>query len=446
MKEVMYEAGLVGCGGAGFPTHVKYSGGKIDTVIINGAECEPLLQTDQYLMRHFAGRLVKTAEKLRIEAGAKQCIFALKKTYLAEKEALEEAVRESGGAVTLCLLDSFFPAGDEQTLVYEVTGRIVPPASIPLDVGCAVTNVATLLGIADAMQGNPFTDKYLTVTGAVKEPVVVRVPLGTPVSEVLKLAGGPLISDYILVNGGPMMGKVLEDENHAWVTKTMSGLLVLPADSAVARRARASVAHMMNLAKSACIQCRYCSDLCPRALLGHPLRPHQIMRKFSSGREIGDLLEDADIRNAALCCECGVCEVFACPMGLQPRRINGLIKKELSEAGIRWQGQKEGLLVQRERAGRKIPTGRAAARAGVGAYVKQKTDTYRELNDGEVTFVRLELRQGIGAPSIPVDGDGAWVKRGERIAECPEGKLGSNLHASISGVVSVRETYMEIRA
>lgn len=446
MKEAMYEAGLVGCGGAGFPTHVKYSGGKIDTVIINGAECEPLLQTDQYLMRHFAGRLVQTAEKLRIEAGADRCILALKKTYRMEKEALEQAVREHGGAVTVCLLDSFFPAGDEQTLVYETTGRIVPPASIPLDVGCAVTNVATLLGIADAMEGTPFTDKYLTVTGAVKEPAVVRVPLGTPVSEAVKLAGGPAIEDYVLVNGGPMMGKVLEDEKRAWVTKTMSGILVLPADSAVARRARASVSHMLNLAKSACIQCRYCSDLCPRALLGHPLRPHQIMRKFSSGREIGDLLEDADIRNAALCCECGVCEVFACPMGLQPRRINALIKKELSGAGIRWQGEKEGILIQKGREGRKIPTGRAAARAGVGIYTKQKTDTYRELKEQDVSLVRLELRQGIGAPSVPTVENGARVKRGERIAVCPDGKLGSNLHASISGVVSVQETYMEIRA
>ncbi len=110
------------------------------------------------------------------------------------------------------------------------------------------------------------------------------------------------------------MGKLLtkEEAENAWVTKTMSGLIVLPADSSIARRSEVTVRHMLNRAKSACIQCSFCSQLCPRALLGHPLKPHRIMRKLASCHDITEILDDSDIRNAALCCECGICEIFAC--------------------------------------------------------------------------------------------------------------------------------------
>ncbi len=448
LQESMYQAGLVGCGGAGFPTHVKYGGDAIETIIINGAECEPLLQTDQYLMRNFSERLVKTADTLRAETKAERCVIALKKSYRRECDALAEAVRKTGAAVELFFLEGFFPAGDEQTLVYEVTGKVIPPSRIPMAVGCVVTNVATLYGIADAIEGKAFTEKFLTVTGEVRNPVVAKVPVGTPVSQVLELAGGALIEDYILVNGGPMMGKVIErsEEAETYVGKTMSGILVLPADSAVKRRAQISVAHMLNLAKSACIQCRFCTDLCPRALLGHPLKPNRIMRKFSSGKPIGEMLSDSDIRSAALCCECGVCEIYACPMGLQPRRINTEIKKELAVAGIRWQGEEENWMARTERQGRKVPAKRAAWRAGVGAYTGIRAEEFRSLTDGAVKRVRLALRQGIGAPSVPCIKDGDAVRTGELIAGCPEGKLGSCLHASISGIAKVTESYIEILA
>ena len=236
-------------------------------------------------------------------------------------------------------LQSFFPAGDEQTIVYEVTGRVVPPAAIPLSVGCVVSNVATIYGIGDAFEGEPFTRKFLTVTGEVAHPTILRVPVGTPVSECIALAGGTHLSRYIVVNGGPMMGKMIpmEEVPNSYVTKTMSGLIVLPEDSAIARRNHVTVKHMINQAKSACIQCSFCSQMCPRALLGHPIRPNKIMRKLSSGTPIGEMLNDPDVRNAALCCECGICEIYACPMGLKPRTVNSMLKKELAKAGIRYQ-------------------------------------------------------------------------------------------------------------
>lgn len=446
LTELIYQAGIIGCGGAGFPTHAKYNG-KIETIIINGAECEPLLQTDRYLMRNKAGELIKAADMLLRETGAGGCVIALKASYTREIGALEEAIRSLGSDVRLHRLESFFPAGDEQTIVYEVTGKVVPPAGIPLNVGCVVNNIATLYAIYEAMEGRPFTQKYLTVTGEVKHPVIAKVPIGTPVVECLKLAGGPLLSDYVVVNGGPMMGKLMtkEEAESAYVTKTMSGLIVLSTDSSIARRSEVTLKHMLNRAKSACIQCSFCTQLCPRALLGHPLEPHRIMRKLSSCRDLTEILDDRDVRNAALCCECGICEVYACPMGLQPRKVNSLLKGELAGAGIRYQRAEGEWEPDPNRNMRKAPTARVASRAGVAAFEEIRIDELKEITPASSGTVRLAFRQSIGAPSQTVIKDGERVEEGQLIAVCPEGSLGSALHASISGVAVLEEQYLEIR-
>lgn len=447
LTELIYQAGITGCGGAGFPTHVKYGAKQIDTILINGAECEPLLQTDRYLMREKAGELITAAGFLLEETKAGQCIIALKHSYTREIEALERAISDVGSPIRLHQLDSFFPAGDEQTIVYEVTGKVVPPAGLPIEVGCVVSNIATLYCIYEAIDGIPFTRKYLTVTGEVRHPAVIRVPVGTPVSRCLELAGGTPLSDYVVINGGPMMGKLMtgQEADGAFVTKTMSGLIVLPADSSLARRSEVTVRHLLNRAKSACIQCSFCTQLCPRALLGHPIEPHRVMRKLASCRDFSGILEDPDVKNAALCCECGICEVYACPMGLQPRRVNALVKKELAAAGIRYRRPQKTWEANPERALRKAPTSRVAARAGVAAYENIRIDTFREIGGEETDFVRLPLRQSIGAPSVPVVKSGDYVEAGRLIAICPEGSLGSALHASVSGIVEVGDTYIEIR-
>ena len=162
LTKLIYEAGIIGCGGAGFPTHAKYNG-TIETIIINGAECEPLLQTDRYLMRNKARELIQAADMLLRETGAGRCVIALKHSYTREIKALEEAIHSFSSSVSLHRLESFFPAGDEQTIVYEVTGNVVPPGGIPLNVGCVVSNAATLFCIYEAMEGRPYTQKYLTV-------------------------------------------------------------------------------------------------------------------------------------------------------------------------------------------------------------------------------------------------------------------------------------------
>ncbi len=435
------DAGIVGCGGAGFPTHVKYKGAKVEYLIINGAECEPLLRTDRYLMIHQADRIVAAVEAVGELLEAKFCKIALKHTYKEEIKALEEAIKGRQSRVELALLGSFYPAGDEQTIVYEVSGRVVPPAGIPLNVGCVVSNVATMLCVSEAMEGVPFTEKYLTVTGEVAHPVIVKVPVGTSFDDCIALAGGTKRSRYFIVSGGPMMGKrlTMEEAHQAVVTKTTSGILVLPEDGQIAQKTEITLQHMFNRAKSACIQCRYCTDMCPRHLLGHPLAPNKIMRKLGISSDIKSMLDDPDVQNAALCCECGICEDYACPMGLQPKRVNQQVKAALREAGIRYQ-RPEGAVYTPDpnRDGRKIPAKRVAARVGVGPWADLKID---ELVEGQPNRVEIPVSMHIGAPSQPVVNAGDTVTKGQLIAKCPEGAMGANIHASIDGkVASVGQT------
>jgi len=448
LTELLLKAGIVGCGGAGFPTHVKYNAENIEWIIVNGAECEPLLMTDHYLMREKADALIEAAEYLLRETGAKRFTIALKETYRAEIAALTAAVKKAGSKVELYLMPSFFPAGDEVTMVYEVTGRVVPPGGIPMAAGCVVSNVATVYCVYNALHGHAFTQKYLTVTGEVREPSVLRVPLGTPVSECIRMAGGTLLKDYVVVNGGPMMGKLMTkaEADAAFVTKTMSGLIVLPPENAIGVRAQVPVQHMLNRAKSACIQCSFCTQLCPRNLLGHPIAPHRIMRKMGTCTDISLMLDDPDIRNASFCCECGICEVYACPMGLQPRRVNSLLKRELGKAGIRNKAPEKTWEALPEREVRRAPTHRVAARAGVAKYEGLRFGELKVLKPEEASSVTLSLHQGIGKDSVPCVKTGDHVDWGQVIAEVPEKALGSMLHASISGTVRVTEQAVQITA
>ena len=438
----IFDSGVVGCGGAGFPTHVKLKASP-EILIINGAECEPLLRTDRYLMIHEAEKLVSGVDLICRELSIPEGRIALKKTYTKEIEALTAAIEKLHSKVQLHLMDSFYPAGDEQVVVYEVTGKVVPPAGIPLDVGAIVDNVATIIAVADAVSGIPFTEKYLTVTGEVREPSVLKVPVGTSFAQCIEMAGGTTSDKVMVVSGGPMMGAPMswEAAMNASVTKTTSGILVLPEDGAIDRRRKTQLNHMLNRAKAACIQCTFCTQLCPRHMLGHPL--HRIMRKMAMNMPhqdnnettkdhwiLPELLEDKDIRQAAICSECGVCEVYACPMGLQPRVVNSLIKGELAQAGIRYSREGDTWEADANRPYRKVPTKRIAARAGVGDYYHIDGHTYKEETASKVV---LPLKMNIGVPAEPVISDGAHVEKGQLIAACPEGKLGANLHASISG-------------
>lgn len=425
LLEKIEAAGVVGCGGAGFPTHAKLKG-RFFHIIINGMECEPLLRSDRYVMRVHAEELVCAAAALLNETGAETCTFALKETYREEIAALQTAIAACQAPVHLHTTGSFYPAGDEHVLVYEVTGKTVPPMNIPLAAGCVVINAGTLLSIYHAAGDIPFTKRYLTVAGEVEAPCIVEAPVGAPFSACIALAGGAREQGCAVVSGGPMMGKYHEPDalDALFVEKTTSAILLLKKG----RGDTSSLVAVRRQARAACIQCSYCTQLCPRYLLGHPLEPHKIMRSLAYR---GPELDDPVIRSAALCCECGVCETYACPMQLKPRQVNAVLKRLLLEQGIRYERPDAGTQPHALREVRKIPTNRAAARAGVREWYGQVP--LRRCMPKSVT---IALKQGPGAAAVPEVQPGDKVLEGARIASCPAGKLGAHVHASISGRIA----------
>ena len=333
LLDQIYRAGVVGAGGAGFPTHIKLKC-NVEYLLVNAAECEPLIQTDKYIMRHNADKIIKALNLMAPLVGADKVIIAIKGKYEREIQALQNAIKELDSKVELFYLKSIYPAGDEQVIVYEVTGRVIPPGGIPLNVGAVVSNVATVLNIYDATIGKSVTDKIITVTGEVNNPTLLSVPIGTPVSNCIKAAGGLSIKDYCVIMGGPMMGRILSSDEveKRSITKTDGGIIVLPSDHYIRARKSLSVQHIINQTKSACIQCSYCTQMCPRYLLGHPLRPHKIMRAISMSLDHSEEI----FKEALICSECGICEMYACPMGISPRQVNIMIKNELRQKGVKF--------------------------------------------------------------------------------------------------------------
>lgn len=432
MTEAVKNAGVVGAGGAGFPTHVKLNT-KAEYFLINAAECEPLIETDKYLCRTYARQIVRTAVRIAGHLEAKHAVIALKEKYTREISALTEAIAEEKADLGIFRLRSFYPAGDEQVLVQQVTGRSVPERGLPLDVGCVVENVGTVLAVSDALEGIPVTEKFLSVTGAVKSPVMFRVPIGTPVRDVLQKAG-TLPGQYAVILGGPMMGKILAEEqdiSRAVVTKTTGNLLVLPKDHYLVRRTLMPREKMIRRATAACIQCRMCTDLCPRYLIGHEVYPHRTMRNLWRQSAITDEKEfEQCFGSAANCCNCGVCEMFACPMGLSPRKMNEYAKELLRERGI---NPARSLSPAARRAAdyHRIPTERLIARLGLTQYVSHSLPELVRLVPEEI-FVPLS--QHIGKPAVPAVSAGDRVEKGDLIAGAAEG-LSANIHAGVDGVV-----------
>lgn len=431
--EAIKEAGVVGAGGAGFPTYVKLNA-KAECFLVNAAECEPLIETDKYLCRTYPERIIETVVKISEHLGATRSVIALKGKYQREIEALQKAISEKKADVEIFPLRTFYPAGDEQVIVQQVTGRCVPERGLPLDVGCVVDNVGTVLSIADALEGKPVDEKVLSVTGAVKKTRIFRVPIGTPITDILEKSE-ITESRYAVILGGPMMGKVLKEEEQirqATVTKTTGNLLVLPKDHYLVTRSERSEQTMIHQAAAACIQCRMCTDLCPRYMIGHEVRPNMVMRNLWREKMITDPEEfERCFGSAVNCCSCGVCEMFACPMGLSPRKMNEYAKRLLRERGINPERNLHPE-AREEVDYRKIPTDRLIARLDLSEYVTHSLPEPAEL---KVTKCRIPLSQHIGKPAVPVVNPGDRVEKGSLVAAAAEG-LSVNIHTGISGVVA----------
>jgi Na+-translocating ferredoxin:NAD+ oxidoreductase RnfC subunit len=416
--------GVVGSGGAGFPTHVKYKT-NAETVIVNLAECEPLLRVDQQLAERNAEELVKGLGYAMEAVAAKEGVIAVKEKYHKAIDKLRPLLK---AGMRLEYLRDIYPAGDEFMTIKMTTGKTVPPGSIPISIATVVSNVQTLINVAGAMEGKPVTHRTITVTGNVKNPVTVTVPIGVTYRQLMEKTGNSVSSEDAYIDGGPIMGKMLASLDNS-VTKTSGGLVVLPKDHPLIRVKTQPMDQIMRIAKTVCEQCQLCTDLCPRNMIGHrDLKPHMTVRAVNYGK----MTESQVIKGAMLCSDCGVCELYACPVNISPRRVNQAIKAELQKQGVKYDGAlgREDSLWE----SRMVPSKQMAKRIGLKDYYYLDAP----LQEGTLEFdrVQIPLKQHVGAPCEPVVKAGDTVKAGDLIAKIRDGQLGANIHASISGTVT----------
>lgn len=433
LAELLKCGGAVGAGGAGFPSYAKLNS-NADTIILNCAECEPILRLHRQVLEKYAFEITYALEVIAAAVGAKRVIIALKKSYTGALAAAEAAVEkhvnnENNIKFEIKCLPEVYPSGDEVVTIYETTGRVVPPGKIPISVGVTVFNVETALNIYNIIENDaPVTHKYVTIAGEVKNPVTVYAPLGISFKELIdKYADGITVSEYALINGGPMMGR--ECGIYDTVTKTTNAILVLPESHYVIQRKRASIQIDSKRAMAACCHCKMCTDLCPRHLLGHPIAPDKFMHSVSSGtvREVEPML------NTAFCCGCGLCEMYSCGQGLSPRTLIVEYKGRLRKEGIRPPENPKFKPVLKERKFRGVSKERLTSRIGLSKY-----EADAPLSDIEVAAneYRIKLSQHIGAPAQAVVKVGDRVECGQVIAAAADKALSVNIHSPVNGVVT----------
>ncbi len=422
---VVKNNGICGAGGAGFPSY-----GKIDarakTIILNCAECEPLLRLHRQVLEKYAYEILSTLYQMALSIGCNEVIIGVKEAYKQTVEAVRAHLR-SFPIISIGLLPEVYPAGDEVVLIHELTGKVVPPGSIPIQVGVAVFNVETVFNIYQALNfKKPVTHKFITITGEVAQPVTKYVPLGMTVADVVALAGGETVEDPVYLMGGPMTGNLCS--KYDLITKTSNAIIVLPEDHPVVQKKRENTQISMKRAMASCCQCEMCTDLCPRNLLGHPIEPHLFMRAATSGttQDVGPFLD------TFFCCSCGLCEMYSCNQGLSPRSLIAEYKAGLRANGVKPPKVEAGP-VKRQRSLRRVPISRLRARLGLEKYnVKAPIDESVIIVDQ----VKEKLSQHIGAPAVPVVKAGDVVKEGQKIAEAAENALSLPIHASIDGIVT----------
>ncbi|AFQ46193.1 4Fe-4S dicluster domain-containing protein [Desulfosporosinus meridiei] len=427
LLNIVKEAGVIGAGGAGFPTHAKLTS-KAEYILLNGAECEPLLRVDQQLMEMFPDQIIKGMEAAGKYVEARKAIIGIKGKHKKVIVLMRERIAALGlsNYMEVMELRDIYPAGDEQVLVHELTQRIVPEVSIPLKVGCVVINSETALNIWNALEGKPVTETYITVAGDIPQRLTLKVPVGTAIRDVIAQCGVKNLDDYAVIDGGPMMGSVMNNID-GYVTKKSKGYVLLKKDHFLIRKKTVSLERARVIGKTACEQCRMCTDLCPRYLLGHNMQPHKVMRALSYNLE--DVKEQ---QIAQLCCECNACELYSCPVNLHPRSVNSLYKQKLAEQGIKYQPVQMDFQARSSREYRLIPSKRLIIKIGLTAFDKPAPLTQVEFRP---KTIRIALRQHIGAAAIPTVAVGEKVKAGQLIGKIPDGSLGATVHASCNGTV-----------
>ncbi len=411
--------GVVGAGGAGFPTYAKLKA-QVEYILLNGAECEPLLHKDKELMKRFPDEIVDGLKRVRECLGANEAVLGVKDKYHDVIEMFDARCDEN---MRVHHLPDAYPAGDEFVLVYEGTGRVIPPGGLPLHVGCVVMNVETILNI---VHDKPVTTKYLTVAGAVNEPKTVEVPVGVTIREVVDACGGATVEPYAVLTGGAMMGKLPASLDEP-ITKTTGGILVFPTDHPLIHKYQRTETAIKVIGKSACDQCSFCTELCPRYLLGHPIEPHKAMRALGFSHEKLNL-----IGGSMFCCECNICSLIACPEDLDPKNVCVMNKVELREMKFKYPEDAPTRDVHGMREGRQTPISRLIQKLGLSEFTN--TGPLVDINM-KPQSVTLPLSQHIGAPAQAVVNPGDRVSVGDVVGQVDGDQLGCPIHASIDGTV-----------
>jgi len=430
VSDPIAECGIVGAGGAGFPTAVKMNA-RAEVFLVNAAECEPLLHKDKELLIHHAPAMLEGLRLCMDRVGARKGIIGIKGKYEEVIRALEPVLPSS---VEILPLTDTYPAGDEFILVYDATGHVIPPGGLPLDVGAVVSNVETLVNVG---AGRPVTHKYLTVAGAVQNPVTLRVPVGMSVGEAIAAAGGATVAQFDVLMGGVMMGKLAANLEEP-VTKTTGGLIVLPNQHLLIGRYRREWLHADRIGRSACDQCSFCTELCPRYLLGHPIEPHKAMRALGFAPE-----KDRLIAGALYCCECNLCSLISCPEDLDPKDACAHDKPIARERKLEWQGRPEDIHPHPLFRDRRTPIRRLMTKLGLIGFKNVGPLVDLPLSPKRVV---IPLKQHTGLACIPTVRMGEKVREGDLIGSPPEGKLGAKIHASIPGRVQRIDSVIVIEA
>lgn len=427
LQKIVYDAGIVGAGGAGFPTHRKFSD-KVKQIVVNAAECEPLMMVDHHILEHHLQPLVDTLNILIDAMGADEAIIGIKgkNMHLLDEKIVASL---SGTRVKIKEIPDIYPAGDEVVLTYETTGKIIPEGAIPVMVGVMVINVETVYNIYCAVtKGEKVTEKYITIGGDTKEDITVKAPVGMKIKDLLAVCGYDKLDGKAVINGGPMMGKLVDLETDV-VTKTTKGLLIFPVTHSIIQRKKMPVSMTLKRASAACCNCTMCSDMCPRNLLGYNINVHKTVRAASHS----EVTDAESFLQASLCCGCGVCTVIGCQQMLDPQKISMEVKGSLAKNGLRRQNNIAPEKVRDERASRLVSSSVLIDRLGIRKYVKSHVERrYAEFNPTEVY---IELKQHVGKPSEATVKVGDAVKKGDVVARTAYEDLGTTMHASIDGTV-----------
>lgn len=439
LQNIMKEKGIVGAGGAGFPTYEKLDD-RAKTIILNCAECEPLLYLHRQLLEKHTYEIIDAFGMIANALGSTKIIIAIKKAYKDTIEAVSNYLNLYKN-MSICPLDEVYPVGDEIVLIYETTGVVIPIGKLPIDSGIAVFNVETVYNIYRSVRLNEaVTDKLVTIVGEVENPITVRVPIGIEVKEVVKFAGKTLIEDPCYFMGGSMMGQMVGKKSV--ITKTSNGILVLPKDHILIRKQERNSSIDIKRAAAACCQCSMCTDLCPRNLLGHPVEPHLFMLAATCK----DVQKTEAYINTLFCSSCGLCEMYSCVQGLSPRTLMKEYQQGLKQVGISKQYCVTNHFVRQnpvnqKRKYRKVPMERLLARLGLTKY-KEKAILVDEVK--ETNRVKLLLNQSGGTPAIGIVKQGDLVNKGQMIGRAQQG-LSVSIHGSISGkVIEANDQYIVI--